>query len=519
MKKIILILSGILFLSNGLQAQKIPTSIELYSNGLKKIDDRTPAGNAVEYIEFMGDDIWIATTVGVSMSEDGGLTWTNHNFGDEGISALGIKNDTVWVATWHSEDFNGEPIPVGSGLHYSPDRGETWIDIPQPVDAEDDSMIVYGINTLRALPLTVPEGNFTRDIGFLGNQIWIASFYGGLRKSGDNGQTWEKVVLPPDNLNSISPNDTLDFDISPSTGALGFKESLNHRFFSIRVINDSTILIGTANGINLSTDYGISWTKFSHNINDESISGNFVLDLNYDHSRNTIWAATWKAEGETEFYGLSSSSDFGNTWKTYLPSENIHDIAFTFSSNGNEEDIFVATDNGVFRTSDLGLSWILAPEMIDVNTELPITTDNFRAVNCLLDSDGYNNLWFGSEAGTAKFIETGDNWEGSWSVLVASPEITKPIAFPNPFSPDEERIKIKYKFSGNSKSVSIRIFDFGMNLVRTVMQNVVRVGDNEYIDTWDGRDEQNNIVPNGVYFYRIDMDEDEPLYGKIMVLM
>ena len=27
------------------------------------------------------------------------------------------------------------------------------------------------------------------------------------------------------------------------------------------------------------------------------------------------------------------------------------------------------------------------------------------------------------------------------------------------------------------------------------------------------------FVPNGVYFYRIDIGDDEPLYGKIMVLM
>ncbi len=93
-------------------------------------------------------------------------TWTNYKFGEEGISALGIKNDTVWTATWHPIDADGQVVPVGSGLHYSADKGETWIDIPQPVDAENDSSIVYGINTLRALPLPVTEGNFTRDIGF-----------------------------------------------------------------------------------------------------------------------------------------------------------------------------------------------------------------------------------------------------------------------------------------------------------------------------------------------------------------
>ena len=124
--------------------------------------------------------------------------------------------------------------------------------------------------------------------------------------------------------------------------------------------------------------------------------------------------------------------------------------------------------------------------------------------------------------GSAKLIETGSIWEGEWKVFVSSPKIesnSESFAFPNPFTPDEEPVKIKYSFSGDTKSVTIRIFDFGMNLVRTVIQNVNRIGGNEFIDNWDGKDENSDIVPNGVYFFRIDIGNDEPLFGKIMVLM
>lgn len=69
-----------------------------------------------------------------------------------------------------------------TGIELFSDKGETWIDIPQPVDAQDDSSIVYGINTLRALPIPVVEGNFTRSIAFTKNIIWIASFYGGFEE-------------------------------------------------------------------------------------------------------------------------------------------------------------------------------------------------------------------------------------------------------------------------------------------------------------------------------------------------
>jgi flagellar hook assembly protein FlgD len=58
-----------------------------------------------------------------------------------------------------------------------------------------------------------------------------------------------------------------------------------------------------------------------------------------------------------------------------------------------------------------------------------------------------------------------------------------------------------------------------MNLVRTVIQNAPRIGGGEQQDIWDGRDENGSIVPNGVYFYRVDIGSNEPIYGKIMVLM
>ncbi|PID58696.1 MAG: hypothetical protein CR986_07480 [Ignavibacteriae bacterium] len=526
MKKYFKIILSLTFLAN-IYAQELPVSYKLgETQSLNKIAvDKTPVGNSVEYIEFMGDDVWIATSVGVSKTMDGGKTWSNYKFGNEGISALAIKNDTVWVATWHLLKDSDDNVPVGSGLHYSPDKGETWIDIEQPVDAFDDSSIVYGINTLRALPLTVNEGNFTRDIGFLDNSIWIANFYGGLRKTNDLGKTWEKVVLPPDNLDSIKPTDTLNFDVSPSKGTLNFQSNLNHRFFSLKVVNDSTIIIGTANGINISKDGGVSWKKTNHQNTNKSMSGNFVIDINYNHNTNTIWAATLKAEGASEFYGLSSSSDWGKTWETHLSGETVHDIGFSFDENGFEKDIFAATESGVFRSPDNGKTWLILPPIKDTETSVELLSDKFRAVNAKLNNVGNTEIWFGSEnGGTAKLIEHGSIWEGEWSVFISSPELStekneSSIAFPNPFSPDSDNITIKTYFKGSAKSFTLRIFDFGMNLVRTVIQNVDRAGNKEYFDYWDGRDENNKIVPNGVYFYRIDLGNNKPIYGKIMVMM
>ncbi len=526
MRKIIQVFL-IMLICSPLFGQQIPVTFDLTTHSrLSKISDLTPKSNSIEYIQIYKDTIWVGTGGGLSKSTDYGESWQTFEFGDEGISALGINNDTVWVATWHPfETETGDIIPVGSGLHYSTDGGQNWTDIPQPVDAPDDSTEIYGINTLRALPITAEENNFTRDISFTKNTVWITSFAGGTRKSTDGGKTWRRVVLPPDYLDEIKPTDTLNFTLSPTTGALGFEENLNYRAFSVKAVNDSVIYVGTANGINKSTDGGISWKKFTHENQTEAISGNFIVSMNYDSTRNTLWAATWKALGEDEYWALSSTSDGGETWNTYLANERVHSIGFVYQRAGTElmsSSVLVGTENGLFRSLDFGNEWISAPQMIDGKTRSAITTKEFRAVESQLLSDETHYLWFGTTQGLVRFHETGSIWQGEWKVYIASSgEIPKEetFAFPNPFSPDDEILKIKYSTGGKDANVTIRIFDFDMNPVRTLIQNVNRSGDFEQLEYWNGRDDNGYIVPNGVYFYRIEFDNSETLYGKIMVMM
>ena len=136
-------------------------------------------------------------------------------------------------------------------------------------------------------------------------------------------------------------------------------------------------------------------------------------------------------------------------------------------------------------------------------------------------SDDDAELWLGTAGGLAKITENYDMWDGQWKVYLASENLegeTESFAFPNPFQPTVETVKIKYSSIGSSGYVTIRIMDFDMNLVKTVVKNAFRGSRNDNLDEWDGRDENGNIVANGVYFYRIDIDSREPIYGKIMVM-
>ncbi|MBK7230467.1 MAG: hypothetical protein IPH97_16735 [Ignavibacteriales bacterium] len=510
-------------------AQFAPDHYNLFNKkyNLNKINSASPLSNTITDIIIIGDTVWLGTSRGISLSIDNGTTWTNFygspDFGTDNIASIGYYNGIFWCATAKSTDVSGETYPEGTGLKFTTDLGLTWKSIPQSLDADSDTLEQYGINQIDALPVTVGINNLAYDMAFTPNTIWITTFAGGLRKVSisalmiDQNTKWQRVVIPPDFLNSISPDDTLSFCLSPVGGNFCSSGNLNHRVFSVVAANDSTVYVGTANGINKSSnanDQYPEWVKFNATNQNQPISGNFITALGYNQLTQTVWASTWKADGETEFYGVSSSEDGGITWNTFLHDERPHNFGFI------NDDVMVATDNGIFRSSDLGHSWLLPGAIIDAETGLKLNATSFYSAGSF-----HNNIWIGSTNGLARLQETpGRIWQGTWKIYLASQPVesnSETYCSPNPFNPHvDDPIKFSYSTSGIVENVTIRIFDFGFNYLRTVIQNAVRNLDIDSppIDYWDGRDDSGVYVPNGVYFYRIDVGDKDPVYGKILVM-
>ena len=200
-------------------------------------------------------------------------------------------------------------------------------------------------------------------------------------------------------------------------------------------------------------------------------------------------------------------------WQTFLEDEKAHNFGFKF------DNVIAPTDNGAFRSRNKGLTWTLPNSIIDEQSKLSLTTNVFYSAA----SQG-NDVWLGSADGLAKITEIpGTVWEGKWKVYFASiPLESKEDAyvFPNPFSPkNDEGLKFKYTTEGVTSNVTIRIYDFAMNYVRTVIQNTPRnISTDIERAVWDGKDDAGNTVTNGVYFYRIEIGDRDPLYGKIIVM-
>lgn len=522
-----------------ISAQSFLKTYEL--NNVSAFSSENPASNSINDILVVGDTIWLGTSRGLSQSTDNGLSWKNYynssEFGTESVTALLYANGVLFASTAHSIEKDGSSLPEGSGIRFSTDNGITWKSVPQPIDDSGDSSVVYGKNILRALPVTVAVQNIIYDIAFAGNKIWIATFAGGLRSvSFDSLVTnvntrWSRTILPPDHLSSVKPSDTLSFTLQPVAGKFGKEEYLNYRLFSLVASDDSTLYAGTANGINKTTNAflpadSISWEKYNHQSDQVNpISGNFIVALGYNKLLKAVLAASWKANDQNEFYAVSYSRDGGTNWNTTLHGEKPHNFA------SDKNSVIVTTDNGIFLNEISTLnSWLNAGSIVDKKTGLALQTSVFYSAAF---ANNGNTVWAGSEDGLVKNEMPGYNWSDNWTILYASQPLSKnddTYAFPNPFSPKMEKVKIKYNTGGASKKVTIRILDFGMNCLKTLIQNVDRGnpahvinapnsnGINGVIDYWDGRDEYGSVVPNGVYFYRVEIEGEDPQFGKIMVI-
>lgn len=507
--------------------------------------DQTPAGNSISDLLMVGNTLWAGSSRGLSKSTDNGSTWTNYYnttaFGSEGVSAIAYDkwNDIIFAATAHSVKKDGASLPEGSGIKFSRDGGATWIAVNQPLDDATDTVEVYGNNRLRALPVTVKIQNIIYDMAVTKNTLWIASFAGGLRKIridsllSNTAKKWTRVVLPPDRLSSIKPTDTLNFCMQPVAGKFCSDNNLNYRVFSLAVEKDSIVYVGTANGINKTTEgnkadatNNLTWIKFNHQNQDNPISGNFIVALHYNDFNNVLWAASWKAEDQNEFYGISWSANGGLSWSTALNGEKPHNFASSLSSSR----VSVATDNGHFISGDIGFKWYNAGTVMDSRTGLTLRTNIYYS-----SAFGANNqyIWLGSVDGLIRNSGIGFPYGTDWKLYFATQNLTNSndsYAYPNPFSPRTEALKIKYSTGGSRKKVNLRIFNFSMDYVRTIIQNAERgnsinqvtAGGNGDIDAvvdfWDGRDDNGSVVPNGVYFYRVEVEGMDTLYGKIVVL-
>ena len=440
-----------------------------------------PVGNGVTDLQDGNDVLWIGTGNGLSRyvkTTDSFESFVGYeNVARGSISAVWASGDSIWIAA-ASDSFVAsaeENLPFGTGFSFSSDNGETWSHFDQPGPT--------------------PIQNLCYDITVVDGVVWGASFGGGLLKSADGGLTWEQTA--PDSL-VFDPN-----------------AYLNHRAFS--VLNaDGELWVGTAKGVNKSPDNGETWTNYNFSNQQNPISGNFVVGLAHQKTdeKNIIWAATWKADNQEESYGLSKSENGGLTWTVHLEDYKVQNVG----TDG--PNVYAATNVGLFKSPDYGKTWYPFPPIEDKATGEKIYSVEYYSVYA---QDG--TVWTGTADGLARTSNNGFTWDIFRSFRPTG-ENGEPrtYAYPNPFSPTRHNelggdghVRLQYNTTSDTY-VTIKIYDFAMDLVTTVCENKSRSGPGDFNEVWTGKNDYGDDVANGVYFYSVTLDGDGTYWGKIMIV-
>lgn len=290
--------------------------------------------------------------------------------------------------------------------------------------------------------------------------------------------------------------------------------NLNHRVFSV-MATPFGIFSGSAGGLNHTTDGGLSWKRYT--AQNSGLSGNFIVALGEQiYSENSvtkhyIWAAANRAVGKFEYNGLCFSPDSGKTWRVALQGPFVNNIAF------DGKTVFAATDEGMFRSDDLGQTWTQYINIIDGTTKDRFFSTSFYTAG--VQNPGINSvLYFANQDGLA-ISETQGN---SWKIIRVYPEPgkkgqPKSFAYPNPFSPSVDPNVTRFQFdmtglNAATDKATIKIYDFAMDLVTVVAK------DKPVYETffWNGLNGQGKRVANGTYIYVIEAG-GKKYHGKVTV--
>ncbi len=479
--------------------------------------------NSVSNMGALGDTLWIGPRMNFNIGNE--LDWRivegvdSVSDGRGRLFSIALARDTVVAGIGYSNTSGEDPVQAQMGFYITTDGGESWvlIDTSRTLDSPDANTVRYGGQDLEIIPVIVPQQSPPYMVDFKNDIIFFAGWASGIRRSTDFGQTWERIVLPPFDLEELRPEETYNFSIDPRGDGQN-NNFLNFLGFSVLIGSDGNVYAGTAGGLNISDNAltapadSIRWRHLRQAQNPDGLLGNWVTSIRENPYDRSIWLTNWTAITGEDVEGIVVTRDSGSSFEQYLPGERIYDIGF------NGQTIFAAGNNGVFISKNNGESWRQVRQIRSNNTEMkPRAT--YYAV-----SNANGRVWIGTSDGLASTVDDGETWEitrvnfpldGKNQFQDDAPDVNA-YAYPNPFSPRQhDLVRIKFK-NQEAGSVTIRLFDFGMNLIR-ILDDKRELASGTYEAVWDGTDQQGRKVANGTVFYEVDTGNRRSV-GKILLL-
>jgi len=469
---------------------------------------------AVDTFNFYPTFVWAGTMNGIYK-----FVFTGTDSGDTVLRYLYQETgEPFTIVSIRVQPFNNQTTLWTSGISF-----KDWGPWP-PTDATNP--ITYKTTDGGETWNNYLDGIQTRDFAFLDSTVWVAT-QEGLKRSTNGGESWDS------------------FEIIDTTSRQLIIPSYFTSVCVVEDTSDTVILAGTIDGLARSTNEGKTWEvtkfapsfkkaiwagsavgiyKFIYNYQDvfdtvlnynsysTNITGDWVVSLAIQQygDKKTIWAGTQVTYSGQN--GISFSTDDGDTWETTLLGDQVWNFDF------DDSVVWTATSSGLKRSYDGGKNWEVFNNMKDKDeiTENKIFSSEFTSVAII---DGM--VWAGNADGLVKSEDNGASWD---VIRTAVPIGTKgsetAYAYPSPFSPIVEQgqvIRIHHR-PRQDGPVTIKIYDFAMNLVITLVNSQNRVGGMEYDEPWDGKNEKGDLVSNGVYFFKVEAPGGQTEWGKLVVI-
>jgi photosystem II stability/assembly factor-like uncharacterized protein len=410
------------------------------------------------------NNLYLATNVGPYKSTDGGQSWQQSFDGLNDFLAYEIRiapsNASVIYAS-------------GNGVHRSTNGGANWRYMggvaysPMAIDPVDPS-VLYGSN-----PFSLVNHSIFRTI--------------------DGGRTWSVLRT----ISSATQIPFIEIDLSPQRAvytstsnqflrSYDLGESWEEipvptipRSLAIAPDNPDLLFIGTWEGVYKSTDRGQTWQL-----------------LGFADARRNVSILLDPKDSQTVYLriddlGFYKSTNGGEDWAEKNNGlMGRHWVAPTAINPTNPQEIFLATENGIFRTTDGGENWYpLSPAP---------PSDTVATMS--IDANG-GTLFIGSShfTGVYKLDLVTSVAEGRDMQLPQSFSLSQ--SYPNPFNPVTS---IEYSLP-QASVVRLEIYDVLGRKARTLVNAQQSAGWHRMV--WDGKNNAGKTAPSGVYICSLKVND------------